>query len=321
MGNHLEKKYSSARVITVNRRAAVVKIEANPDCSLEPQPPFSDLLEAKLSTQIKQLCVGDRVLINTLPEPVVIESIKERDNEFFRSYRKRHKYFASNIDQVIIITALGELNNTIFIDRVLAATQAQGLSAILVINKADLGSTEQLKAVYKQLGITVLETSALLNHGLSQLKQHLSQPELKWVLLCGLSGVGKSTIVNQMVPDAKRAVNEVSRKTGQGQQTTTQTMALEYQRDENDRENLMLIDSPGLQNFGLSHFTKEVLRNSFPEISTYAINCEFRDCMHVDEENCEVQDAVERGEIAESRYASYLNILEEIEITERFKYK
>jgi ribosome biogenesis GTPase len=139
----------------------------------------------------------------------------------------------------------------------------------------------------------------------------LEAPSLKVAALCGVSGVGKSTILNRLVPGADSRVGALSDKTGQGRQTTTQPRGYLCELPNGTRK--ILIDFPGVQFFGLSHVAADRLSDAFEEFHARKGACRFLDCRHLKEPDCAIRAAVERGEIARSRYESYLQIVEEIE--------
>ncbi len=276
--------------------------------------------EHQVSNQLDDITVGDLVALKNSDSEFLIKETLPRKNCLFRSSSKRRKNICANVDLVLIISAAGTLGNTIFIDRVLTAAQLASIPAALVVNKEDAIDPQELVAIYSALSIKILTTSTKTAHGLESLQQLILSPELSSVVLCGLSGVGKSSIINQLVPSAERRTQKLSRKTGQGQQTTTQSYGFFMERSQ--KHPLLLIDTPGVQNFGLSHLTPQELRVSFEEFVQASTNCKYRDCMHADEDEseCEVIRELQNGNIHPSRYASYLNILSEVDLAQRNKY-
>jgi ribosome biogenesis GTPase len=157
----------------------------------------------------------------------------------------------------------------------------------------------------------VIECSAKFGNEFGQLEQLLHKPDVSVVALCGVSGVGKSTILNRLVPGAAARTGEVSEKTGQGRQTTSQPRGFLYSSDDGCRR--IIIDFPGVGFFGLSHVERERVAGAFDEFGLYAPRCRFINCRHLQEPECAVRQAVESGEIAPWRYNSYIQILDEIE--------
>ncbi len=219
----------------------------------------------------------------------------------------------ANIDLLCVITAVGSTLNPVVIDRMLVAARVQTIPTILVINKADLGASdlEELFSIYKKVGIQLLACSAKFGEGLEQLECRIQAPQVNVAALCGVSGVGKSTILNRLVPDARTRTGELSVKTGQGKQTTSQPRGFLYEPAQSTRK--IIIDFPGVQFFGLSHVSVDAVEAAFDEFAQFKVRCRFLDCKHLQEPQCEVRDAVERGEIAPWRYESYLQILQEID--------
>jgi ribosome biogenesis GTPase len=183
----------------------------------------------------------------------------------------------------------------------------------LVVNKQDLGFEHVtfITSVYERMGIPVLPVSAKAEQGLDQLTSILDSDSCATVALCGVSGVGKSTILNKLVPGAKAKIGELSERTGQGKQTTTQPRGFLYRVQ--DKSPKVIIDFPGVGYFGLSHVDPIALMDAFDEMRSVKGQCRFLDCRHLQEPGCVVRDQVESGEIAGWRYQSYLQILQEIE--------
>ncbi len=293
-----------ALIISVSRRNARILI---PPHNFQP---------ARVLPKIKNLVVGDFVKIEEKNEVFLVDQVLDRKNCLSRSYAGRIKEIASNLDQLFIVTAPGELFNTIFIDRVLLVATLREIPCTLIINKIDLADetlTELLKP-YTQLGLDIVHTSAKTPTGLNALQEVLQNPSWRALAFAGMSGVGKSTILNRLIPNANQRTAEVSDRTGKGRQTTTLAEGYIYERQ--NSTDLLLIDLPGIQNFGVSGVERKAVKLGFAEFSRYSQACEFHDCMHTAEPKCAVKDAVRAGEIAHSRYQSYVEILAEVE---RFK--
>lgn len=261
------------------------------------------------------VAVGDRVEVSPNPnsEIAYITSIEPRRNYIIRrasNLSKESHILAANIDQALLICSLAKPQTaTTFIDRFLATAEAYSVPAIIVINKVDLLSDEEdrefLDAVsylYRSIGYKVLHTSTLTGEGLDSLREAVKG---KTTLLSGNSGVGKSSIINSLVPDAEVTVAEVSEVHETGMHTTT--FSRMYDLPEGGR----LIDTPGVRGFGTLDFDKYEVSHFFPEIFKQGQECKFSNCLHTEgEPGCEVRRAVENGLISQSRYASYLSILE-----------
>lgn len=261
------------------------------------------------------VAVGDRVEVSPNPnsEIAYITSIEPRLNYIIRrasNLSKESHILAANIDQALLICSLVRPQTaTTFIDRFLATAEAYRVPAIIVINKIDLLESEEdrqlLEAVsylYQSIGYTVLHTSTLTGEGLDNLRLAVKG---KTTLLSGNSGVGKSSIINSLMPDAEVTVAEVSESHETGMHTTT--FSRMYDLPEGGR----LIDTPGVRGFGTLDFDKYEVSHFFPEIFEAGHDCRFSNCLHTDgEPGCAVLEKVRNHQIAASRYASYRSILE-----------
>jgi ribosome biogenesis GTPase / thiamine phosphate phosphatase len=268
-----------------------------------------------ITARDQELVVGDQVRMRPDPDPQghpLIDERVPRRNHLFRSYLGKTKSIAANVDHLFVVSAVDPLFNTIFIDRLIVACHVEGIACSLIINKVDLGiaTTEELARPYSEIGIPLLWVSAKVRMGIEGLMEQLWNTSLNLVVFSGISGVGKSSLLNVLIPEASRTTGEVSAKTGKGKQTTSQSFAYRLKREA--QPCLYVVDSPGVQHFGLTHLTKRQVAEGFAEFGRYVPECEFRDCAHLEERRCAVKDAVERGYIATSRYSSYLHILEEI---------
>lgn len=267
-------------------------------------------LNSKLDT-----CVGDKVLVSQEGIDKVVTEIRERKNCLSRSYLGKQKQLIANLDLLIIVSAPEPAPNAVFIDRVLVASTNEGIAQTIAVNKSDLtdelARVQNIAKIYQELGYEISFLSAKSNLGVDELRMRLENPELEIVGLVGISGVGKSTMLNRLVPTADAKTRTVSEKSGQGKQTTTQAYGYIMPR-KSAAMPLILVDLPGLQNFGVSHLSALEVRNAFLEFSSFERDCQYADCSHTVEPQCGVLNALREKQIAESRYASYLNILEEL---------
>ena len=244
------------------------------------------------------LACGDRVSVAmTAPDQGVIESIAPRASLFYRSDVQREKLIAANVTQIVIVLAVAPPFHGELLDRCLAAAEEARIPALLALNKMDLpGAPDALQALdlYRGLGYAVLPLAAKIDIVplRERLAGHLS-------VLVGQSGMGKSTIINRLLPDAAARVGELSAALGSGRHTTTHARL--YHLDAASH----IIDSPGLQEFGLVHVAPEDLAHDFVEFRPHLGNCKFNDCKHLTEPGCAITAAVERGEIAAPRVDSY----------------
>lgn len=244
----------------------------------------------------------------------VIHEIEKRKNVIVRksvNLSKQQHIIAANIDTVfLLITLNNPLTSTVFIDRFLVSTEAFDVNTVLVFNKIDtyeaqeLVALEELIAVYEKIGYTCLKLSA---KALSSCQELIALMKNKTTSFAGHSGVGKSTLVNTIEPGLRLKTSEISAQHLQGQHTTTfaQMHDLSFGGS--------IVDTPGIRGFGLVDIEKEEISSFFPEFFDLKADCKFNNCLHVDEPKCAVLEAYESGEIAMSRYKSYLQILEDDE--------
>ncbi len=271
------------------------------------------------------VAVGDRVTITSPStggqEGAWITEIEDRRNYIIRksiNLSKQSHILAANVDQaLLVVTVVKPETSTTFIDRFLASAEAYRIPVILVFNKTDLLCEEELH--YQQMMINLYETigyecraiSALDGDGVEALREKL---EGKITLLSGNSGVGKSTLINRLVPHANQRVADISEAHQTGMHTTTfsEMIPLNSQLSTlNSQLNSWLIDTPGIKGFGTFDMEKEELTSYFKEIFEFSKQCRFSDCTHTHEPGCAVRKALDDHYIAESRYQSYLSMLED----------
>lgn len=292
---------NQARVSSTSRRHLEIILDGH-----------SSVLAKKSSRHIEP-CVGDLVSFHLEGEEYVVDSIVDRKNCLLRSYGKKTKRLAANLDLICIVTAPEPLCNTVFIDRVLAVAKSEGIPCALVANKIDLGEafekTKSTFLLYQSLGLPLYQISVKAKLNLDSIKTLLASSKNSCIALTGISGVGKSSLLNALIPEASAHTNEVSLQ-GQGRQTTSQSFGYLYPRNE---KNLLLIDLPGIQSFGVCHLSEEQIRAAFTEFYELSTTCKFNNCKHINEPDCAVLVAIKEGKIEKSRYQSYRNMLEELE--------
>lgn len=261
------------------------------------------------------VAVGDKVAFNleTIGDETVgvIHEILDRKNYIIRksvNLSKRTHIIATNIDiAFLLVTYNNPPTFTTFIDRFLVTAEAYDIKTVLLFNKIDdyneddLMEVKYLAHVYKQIGYECVEISAKTGHNIDQVKKMM---EGKVSMFSGHSGVGKSTLVNAIEPNLDLRTATISGQHKQGQHTTTFAEMFDLSFD------ARIIDTPGIKGFGIVDIEKEELGDYFPEFFALKSECKFHNCLHVDEPKCAVKDALEEGEIAWSRYKSYLQILE-----------
>ena len=258
------------------------------------------------------IAVGDQVVLMEDKGVLTIAEIKPRRNYLIRksvNLSKETHIIGANIDQAIIVISLvSPPTSHGFVDRFIASCEAYEVPVILIFNKVDLyGEKEQEElayrmAVYQNIGYTCLQTSVPTLQGLTELKALLQN---KLTLLGGHSGVGKSSLVNILEPTLQLKTGQVSDYHQKGQHTTTfaEMHPLSFGGD--------IIDSPGIKGFGLVDMKKEEISSYFKEIFEASNGCKYNNCMHIEEPGCAIHPLVESGEIAITRYNSYLSLLEE----------
>ena len=256
--------------------------------------------------------VGDYVdfKLEDNQETGVIYNIHERRNYIIRksvNLSKQTHIIASNIDQVfLLITIDNPPTFTGFIDRFLASAEAYKIPAILVFNKVDTYNEnttlikDKLKAIYQKIGYQCMDVSATENLNIEVLKELMKD---KVSMFAGHSGVGKSTLANAIDSSLNLKTKEISSQYQQGQHTTTFAEMFELPFGG------YLIDTPGIKGFGVVDFEDNEVTDYFPEFFALKGNCKFNNCLHINEPKCAIKEAVENGEIAQSRYKSYVQIL------------
>jgi ribosome biogenesis GTPase len=258
-----------------------------------------------------EVAVGDRVIYEpTSADQGVIVEIGERRNLLYRSDQYKSKLFAANLDQLLIVLATEPHFSEDLLGRALVAAEANELKPLIVLNKIDVtgaleGARKRLEP-YRALGYTVVEVSIKTQPDAARpaLLEHLQGHS---TLLLGQSGMGKSTLVNLLIPDAEVATREISTALNSGRHTTTFTRLYPLPGADGGA----LIDSPGFQEFGLHHLTEGRLERAFPEFRPLLPNCRFYNCHHLQEPGCAILDAVADGGIRRERHALYAQLVHE----------
>ena len=262
-------------------------------------------------TTTNPLAVGDVVDFDMEPEQGtgVITNLHQRKNYIIRkaiNLSKQAQIIAANLDRALLVVTLASPRTSLgFIDRFLVTAEAYDIPACLIFNKLDLFSEEGLeildeyKAIYENIGYPCYSVSALEGINIDEVKSLLKD---KVTLISGHSGVGKSSLINRLLPDLDLRTHMVSEWSDKGMHTTTFAEMFELPQGG------YIIDTPGIRELGVIDIEKEVLSHFFPEMRERMNQCRFNNCRHINEPGCAVLDALEEGEISPSRYNSYLSI-------------
>ena len=267
-------------------------------------------------TSTNPIAVGDLVefeLENEEGGNVIITELCPRRNYVNRispANKRMHHIIASNIDQSVLIATIKDPKTSMgFIDRFLVTCEAFHIPAIVLFNKADIYREKELKIfhgrkeIYERIGYRVLLTSVSSGEGIAELKKEL---ENRSTLFSGHSGVGKSSLINAILGDSNIRTSEVSSWSGKGMHTTT--FAEMYDLPFGGK----IIDTPGMREFAIADIERSELSHYFPEMRIVLNDCQYNNCMHINEPSCAVKNAVMNGQISEERYISYCSILDSI---------
>lgn len=267
-------------------------------------------------TSTNPIAVGDFVEFEWESEEggsAIITELHARRNYVNRispANKRMHHIIASNIDQsVLIATIKNPKTSTGFIDRFLVTCEAFHIPAIVLFNKADIYRDKELKIfqerkeIYERIGYSVLLTSVTNGDGIGDLKHALQN---KTTLFSGHSGVGKSSLINTILGDSNIRTNEVSAWSGKGMHTTT------FAEMHDLPIGGKIIDTPGMREFAIADIERSELSHYFPEMRILLNDCQYNNCMHINEPSCAVKNAVINGQISEDRYISYCTILDSI---------
>lgn len=257
----------------------------------------------------KKPLVGDDVEADVLDEEAMLGNIREilpRKSALIRPA-------VANVDQALIIFAIVKPNpNFNLLDRFLIRMERQNLPTIICFNKQDIATEkekEALRRAYETCGYQVLFISALEQEGLEQVKELLTG---KTTTVAGPSGVGKSSLINQLAPKAQMETGDISRKIERGKHTTRHSEIIAL------GENTYIVDTPGFTSLDISEITKEELGTYYPEFVQYEPYCKFSGCAHISEPSCGVKDAVAEGKISQVRYENYMVLYQELKEIKRY---
>jgi ribosome biogenesis GTPase len=269
----------------------------------------------KLRQNLGDIACGDNVVIQlekkvTGDQQAIVVAINQRNNLLEKTgFGDKTKVVAANISQVVVVCSVEPEPNPYLIDRYLVATENLGADALIVVNKSDLindrnkKTINDLKAVYEKIGYRLLLTSVKQNIGLESLKSELID---KTSVLVGLSGVGKSSLINELVPESEIRIGEISAASGEGKHTTTVSALYHLPAGGS------LIDSPGVRDFSPRHLDKDDVVSGFIELRHYQGYCKFTNCTHTTEPGCAITEALEKGELSQQRINSFRKMIEDL---------
>jgi ribosome biogenesis GTPase / thiamine phosphate phosphatase len=256
------------------------------------------------------IAVGDRVEFDLEKEEGVIFKILARDNHMLRQSVKKTGHasvLAANIDQMLIVATVKQPRTSLgFIDRVLVSAESFRIPQVILFNKKDLLTPEEIEEqesiidLYQSIGVNALAISAQQDESLELVENILAN---KVTLIAGHSGVGKSTLLNRLSPDFKQSTGAISGYSEKGTHTTTFAEMLQV------NPTTFIIDTPGIKEWGLVDMEPQEISDYFPEMRDLRLNCKFgARCLHINEPKCAIKDAFEKNQIAPSRYDSYLSM-------------
>ena len=280
---------------------------------------FDARLRGKIRTlnlkSTNPVVVGDVVILDEDGEQYLIKSIEERQNCIVRKSNKLSKQFqiiAANIDRAFLIVSPAKpYTPQGFIDRFLATAEAYHIPVTILINKKDLDTKKallhrnHLMELYPSVGYDIYNVSFLDTEDIVLIEQLIGN---QCVLLAGNSGVGKSTLINAILPKSNQKVSEISSSYHKGRHTTT--FAQMFLGDQGAK----IIDTPGIKDFGMVQTEPNQVSHYFPEMKSRLAQCKYSNCLHTEEPDCQIIKAVENQEIAVTRYVNYLSILEEVTV-------
>ncbi|MDY6919109.1 MAG: small ribosomal subunit biogenesis GTPase RsgA [Pseudomonadota bacterium] len=294
--------------LVVSHFGTFVEVEVEPDGETAPEAEPEPAVQCHFRANVGAIVAGDRVVMRRGQSGYgVIETVLPRRSLLSRpDPRGNLKPVAANIDFLVLVITPEPAPSSLLIDRYLVAAELQQLEVRILLNKTDLITElnevmlEELLNRYRDIGYPVWESSATTHHGLDELQQHLDQHTSVFV---GQSGVGKSSLVNALLPGVNARVGELSESSRLGRHTTTNARLFHFPTGGS------LIDSPGIREFGLWHLDPDKVIDGFPDFEPWRRQCKFRDCRHQQEPGCALRAAVERNAVHPQRLDNYFALV------------
>lgn len=265
----------------------------------------SSLHRVALQGKAKKAVVGDRTLLKADKKKKRIDTLGKRSKILRRPMGEGYQILAANVRRLAIVVGVIPPFKNELIDRLLVAAEVEGIEPILILNKIDLPEADQAReqlSEFASIGYRTLAISALTGENFEQVEAELNE---SCVALFGPSGSGKSTILNRLMPGVDLRTGAISNATGKGRHTTSTATAHRF-------GDCLLIDMPGIREFGVAGIDPRELSAFFPEFERLATGCRFNDCRHHKEPGCAIVAAIEQGEIAARRHKSYLKLMQEL---------
>lgn len=308
---HIDQQLSAGELGVEQPGLVIAHYGSQVDIECQRGTEAGNIVRCHLRTNLDNLVTGDQVIWRAGKPTGVVVARQSRKSELSRpDIHGQLRPIAANIDYIVIVIAPLPEAHANLIDRYLVAAESVSIEPLILLNKVDLiddgnrQQIEQLLSIYPTINYRVLEASTKTMNGLDELKAVLKD---RISVFVGQSGVGKSSLINSLLPGIDIKVGALSEKRNKGTHTTT-TAKLFHFPDGGD-----LVDSPGVREFGLWHMERQQVLDGFIEFRPYLGNCKFRDCQHTNEPGCELLAALERGEISERRLASFEAIAHSLE--------
>ena len=275
------------------------------------EPFVGEVVRCFVRANIPSLVTGDKVVWRPANPQGVVVALETRQSELIRpdNYGKLRPV-AANIDRIGVIFAVQPTPKSNLLDRYLVAAEAQGIEPFLVLNKTDLLEQNQqieidaIVQTYRSIGYKIISVSAKKNDGIDKLKAYLTD---KSCIFVGQSGVGKSSLINQLVPENNSAVGPLSEATNEGTHTTTASKLIHLDTGG------VIIDSPGIREFALTHLNQEDTIHGFKDFRPFLGYCKFRDCKHENDDGCALVEAVAAGKLQQQRLDNYRQIINSLD--------